>query len=524
MSNKRKYKVSDVFNTNKHCFRKSEGYHMWANRNEYGYYKSTYRHSYCFVNGYLFTGDNILADVTTEKIKHLWDSCYKRRCIAIINHKYKMAVINNDYGEHIYDVENAIPKDYKIFHIDDNIPYFDIFEKEHRKELFILSAKYMTNKFVQYNSHIFVNNQERRNMYLNMGVNKYSIDNIKTWIKDNKLKHTIAYTHKCSDFLVSVYKGWSYNRCIIIKKKLSIKDIIEDKWLTDEERQYMDMSRFYALYCYGYGISKKFVRDNWNKRLSEVNLDSIINKLDKRIINHMRDKGWFEDESKQYVKDLLEDYGIQQDIFNRNWINAALKESNINREIALKEFYETHDRQATINNWRNRNAYKYDANNYIEYNKFIYRINGNVTTGRWIRHKEYLSFNNFSNKQLRLTKDKRYIETNAYCKVPFDDVIRLFSFIMTKVAALRQYGHTRYTFDGRFMIGMYRLISIHYDTKVTDRNIVVEPETKQWCITIGCHRLWFDDIQNFINYYSLNDKINIPAEFINNNINNNNNK
>jgi hypothetical protein len=53
-------------------------------------------------------------------------------------------------------------------------------------------------------------------------------------------------------------------------------------------------------------------------------------------------------------------------------------------------------------------------------------------------------------------------------------------------------------------IGIYGISKIHYGTKSTDNGDILDK--KEWCMIVGCHRLWRDDIIDFINYYNLWDR------------------
>lgn len=59
---------------------------------------------------------------------------------------------------------------------------------------------------------------------------------------------------------------------------------------------------------------------------------------------------------------------------------------------------------------------------------------------------------------------------------------------------------------GKVNVGIYNLRFIIYKDKVTDSGINLG--RKEWCIQIGCHSLWLDDVEDFIRYYHLEDKFN----------------
>lgn len=57
---------------------------------------------------------------------------------------------------------------------------------------------------------------------------------------------------------------------------------------------------------------------------------------------------------------------------------------------------------------------------------------------------------------------------------------------------------------GNVKVGIYNLRFITYKDKVSDSGTPLG--YKEWCIQIGCHALWLDDIEDFIKYYHLEDK------------------
>ena len=69
---------------------------------------------------------------------------------------------------------------------------------------------------------------------------------------------------------------------------------------------------------------------------------------------------------------------------------------------------------------------------------------------------------------------------------------------------------------GKVNVGIYNLRFITYKEKTTDTGVKLG--RKEWCIQIGCHALWLDDIEDFIRYYHLEDK------FLNKQENNNKKK
>ena len=53
---------------------------------------------------------------------------------------------------------------------------------------------------------------------------------------------------------------------------------------------------------------------------------------------------------------------------------------------------------------------------------------------------------------------------------------------------------------GNIKVGIYNLRFIQYKEKTTANKTL---DYKEWLIQIGCHSLWLDDINNFIQYYHL---------------------
>jgi|GEM_PF-6716858 len=127
----------------KHLFCEREGIHEGIHRDEPGWFKSKYN-PYCFGYGYFFQRSETLGKkLTPDYIKDNWDTemwCrgIKESCIAVIDRKRKIAVVNIT-KQRCYDVLYSIPADYKIYKVND-IMIFLILEdiKNLLKPIFVI--------------------------------------------------------------------------------------------------------------------------------------------------------------------------------------------------------------------------------------------------------------------------------------------------------------------------------------------------------------------------------------------------
>lgn len=63
--------------------------------------------------------------------------------------------------------------------------------------------------------------------------------------------------------------------------------------------------------------------------------------------------------------------------------------------------------------------------------------------------------------------------------------------------------------DKNIICGDYKLLRIFKGRKFKDSQISVPPSSRDyldkidWCIVVGCHYIWYEDILDFIKYYKL---------------------
>ena len=157
--------------------------------------------------------------------------------------------------------------------------------------------------------------------------------------------------------------------------------------------------------------------------------------------------------------------------------------------------------------WRENNTKQLSTKG-VKYRKFVRPISRNKY-GHWIDDYVYAGNNiKFENIQLRLTKDKKLIETSKYASVPYDSAKELWHKFIIWINSNRVAENPYFSFNNKnIKVGLYNLRFIRYCTKHTDNGKTIYNEngkpTLDWLIQIGCHSIWLTDVLDFINYYKL---------------------
>ena len=114
------------------------------------------------------------------------------------------------------------------------------------------------------------------------------------------------------------------------------------------------------------------------------------------------------------------------------------------------------------------------------------------------------SYKTFTNTQLKL--EGNIIRTSRNATVTLEEGIKMYKMFM--IGRNNNPNRTLWTTSdfGKVNVGIYNLRFITYKDKVSDTGKPLG--YKEWCIQIGCHALWLDDIEDFIRYYHLEDKFN----------------
>ena len=443
----------------KHIFGREEGIHEGVHRDEPGWFRSEY-HCYCFGYGYFFhRGEGLAEKLTPDYIKDNWDSenwyrGIKDSCMAVIDRKRKIAVIKVG-TEYSMAIERGVPENYTIYKIDENIPVYNITESKNKKILVNMYAKYLIKKYLEtfYNEYKVLNSISKQipeHTYISSSRAKYF----------EKIKCLVEKYNR----LIPKYKPLSNNVIYISGYNVefpSINAILNDNLFNDEQKLHIKKCKFYTKYCLHKDISWKELNKNWS--------DEYVAEIE------AKDKADYDAFLKraEKAKILVEE--------NRN---AALLKTNNN-----------------INEWRN--GVKIEEVKYFDY--YIDEANRMITP---ISHSIGYKF---ANTQLRIKPSKpNWVETSRGAVVPLDVAINIFNRLYNNYILS---GKTEFEFKtNEFKIGSFYVSRCAYIDKFND-SIKVNPlGYKEWLFTIGCHRLWFDDIKDFARYYNLQDKLSFPLD------------
>lgn len=475
----------------RHCYPRREIYHRFIHSEEYAYTSDNHRVS-CKGN-YMVIGD-IGKKVTINDIEELW-YYNSNRMIAIIDRNLKRILINKTYKFHVWDLEYSIPSDYTIYFTDEIIPEKDILSNT--KKCLKIHSKYLIKEYVErnlikYYSILYANKKTiHNNIKEEFNVeHSYLYKSIFNFVKDNDIKKYDFYK-ECFDikYKLRIYTtNWSS-----IKKEIklpTLKQIITGKVFNKKEMLLLEQHWFWTKYCYGNHIPFKDVVDNWNK---EVVREDIIKYLKRQ---HYIQEDWFTTEKtwNEYIIKFVE---VERKIYNK-LIKDSEEASYRNYEKAQKRLKESN--KLNLEEWRNHKT----AVNKVIYAYYIRPSRRNMT-GRWVnRELSNSTFTTFDNIQLRLSKDGKRIQTSRWASVTLEEGIKMYKFFKEFRNNQPNVTFTSSTYLGNIKVGIYNFRLIHYKDKFTDSGKSLGK--KEWCIQIGCHALWLDDINDFIRYYHLEDK------------------
>lgn len=487
----------------RHLYPRKEIYHLFIHSDEY-YYTPYNSRSYnsgqisCKGN-YLVIGD-IGRKNTIEDIEEMW-YYNSNRMIAIIDRFYKRILINKNYSKYAYELEAAIPDDYIIYHTDETIPNKDILKET--EQCCKIHLKYTITQFVEHGLKPYYNilYGNQKTIYNTCDYSDYWYYKcLEEFVNKYNIKKYSIYK-ECFNDKYKIRLGYNYlkpNYKII--KLPTVKQIITNTIFTKKEKLLIEQRAFYTKYCYGRGIPFKDVVKNWNK---EVNRNDIIKYLNK--VTSVEEQ-WFDTENT-WNEYIIKAATVIDNIYKQN-IQGWIEQSNRNELKAIE--YLKQNKNYSIDDWR---EYKPVPRNTTTYRKFIapHTKNGCV---QWVDAPISLGSKIvFDNIQLRLTKDKKYIETSNYARVPIEDGIRMYKFFNNLRSIDKDTKQWTTSDFGNIKVGIYNLRFIQYKEKTTANKTL---GYKEWLIQIGCHSLWLDDVNNFIQYYHLEKEFGLDV--------NNNNK
>ena len=483
----------------KRCYPRTELYHRWVHSPEYVYSIGSNSPRCSASDEFLCINDHgAYSDISSA-----WEY-YKDKIIAIINREHKRVIFNMNYRALVSECFKAIPDDYDVFYSIEDISSPTILFTGELETLVLTHVSYLVKRYIEthltnaYKALV----SDTKMCYANIDdiydtenfipiYHNISYSNIKEFVKEYKLKQYSWY-NKPFDFKCKCvyYEGYR-ERCITVYPK-SLKKIINKQIFTKSEITTIKQKRFYTTHCYGHAISYNSVVNNWNKPFDKeyfrkyyknknwsIDIDNSELKTWQDGIIALREAEW------KYIKKL--------DAENR-------VKSNTNHKEALA-LYEKICSDISLNEWREGIIPTTRPVSYMYY----YPSYNKNRIGVWKEEHLYPSCKKFSNVQLRL-KDK-VIQTSRSATVPIFDGVRAWDFLHSVIKHCENPSkqHIEISIDAKIhKIGIYGISKIHYGTKATDKGDILNK--KEWCMIVGCHKLWRDDIVNFINYYNLWNK------------------
>lgn len=485
----------------RHCYPRQEVYHRFIHSNEY--YYSNKAHAISSKGNYIALGD-IGKYKTIKDIEDFWYPCNK--VFAVINRENKKILVSHKYEYVLHELLNAIPDDFEIFHCTGDIPIYNILSYENIDALAQIHLQHCIERYtenhltlfyaclngkkilhrnidslIDLNKNVSSNNKWRYYEYeeINKFVNKYRVKK-KTWYKETLNPK----------FKLCIYpNSWNW----ITIKLPSIKEILTNTVFSKSQKENFRKLYFYTKYCYGRGIPYKDVDTYFNMSITN---DKAIEYCNERHIYLSPDwlidiKTWNELISK--TKEI-------EDNSRKKYIDEQIAKSNANYKAALEELRKI-ESEYTVNSWREGKTN--NGRHSVNYRKYC-TSNRYNNSGTWITDTIRSNCKIFTNTQLKL--EGNTIRTSRNATVTLEEGIKMYK--MFKIYRTNNPNCISWTTSdfGKVNVGIYNLRFITYKDKVTDSGVNLG--RKEWCIQIGCHSLWLDDIEDFIRYYHLEDKFN----------------
>lgn len=471
----------------KRCFTLSEIFHRFIHSSELAYTNTT-NNVFCKDNC-MFVG-KVFESFKKENISSIF-SVIDYKCIAIIDRENKRIIINRRYNRYENYWKNAIPDNFEIFYTNNTIPSLDIFFDD--ELLYKTHAKYLVENLV--------NSTPLKEMYGVIYAGKKTIQhNIDCLDSYNNIKHIIEFVNK-----YNIKRYSFYNRCFneiyrlqisssnfatrpTVIKLPTLNQIVLGRIFKENEINLLRKKRFYTKYCFGNNIPFKDVVKYWNIHIQRNDMQKYLEK-----------KGYDISEIKDYY--YWNDYIIAIINNKKNKIKDEFEKnilkSNENIQKVKEEIIKEYNNNFSINDWRN-----YKKQPYIEKSCVVFIPNHKTNKGTWITknlNNTNFGINVFRNIQLRLSKDKKYIQTSKGAIISLEDGIKCFKLFLKTIVS--RYGVRCFSFDKTHKIGIYDLRFIGYREKKDNNGNFLG--YNDWIIQIGCHSIWMTEVIDFIQYYHL---------------------
>lgn len=482
----------------RHCYPREEVYHRFIHDNNY--YYSNQAHAISSKGNYLSLGD-IGRNRSVADIEEYWYP--GNRIFSVIDRENKKILVSHKYPELTYELIRSIPDDYEIFHCSDNIPFHNILVHNNIDALAKLHLQHVIERYVErYFRPFYACCNGKKILH-------YDIDYI---IKDSNIDKFLYYKHEAIEKFVKKYKvkkrTW-YNECLNTKFKFciyypnnwscitielpSVKKILTNTVFNKHQKDIFRKKYFYSTYCYGRGIPYSDVDKYYNTPITHTEAINYCNKNNIYLNTDLLVNIYTWNELISKTKEI-------EDNAYKNYIDEQIAKSEENYKYALEELHKL-ESEYTVNAWR-EGQFK-NSQLSVSYQKFNNSNRHNRTCG-WTTATIYSSHNTFTNTQLKL--EGNIIRTSRNASVTLEEGIKMYK--MFKICRANNPSCTSWTERnfGKVNVGIYNLRFITYKEKTTDTGVKLG--RKEWCIQIGCHSLWLDDIEDFIRYYHLEDKFN----------------
>ena len=480
----------------RHCYPRQEVYHRFIHDNEY--YYSNKAHAISSKGNYLAIGD-IGRYKSVEDIEKYWYPY--NRVFAVIDRENKKILVSHKYRDLTYELIRAIPDDYTVFHCNDDIPVYNILYDENIDALAKLHLQHCVESYVKGYLSLF---------YACLEGKKVLHVNIDSLIKEDNCKRFCYYEYRAIKQFVRKYKVKSrtwYNKSLNPKFKLNIyypnywnsitielptvKQVITNTIFSKRQIDLFRKRYFYTKHCFGRGIPFSDVDKYFGTSITH---DEAVRYCNKRNIYLNTD--WLVD-VHTWNELISKTHEIEFKI-HKNYVAEQVAKSVANYNAALEELRKI-ESDYTVNSWREGKINT--GQNSVSYRKYIAPSNYK-SSGTWMTAAVHSSYKTFTNTQLKL--EGNIIRTSRNATVTLEEGIKMYKMFM--IGRNNNPNRTSWTTSdfGRVNVGIYNLRFITYKDKVSDTGKPLG--YKEWCIQIGCHALWLDDIEDFIKYYHLEDK------------------
>lgn len=487
----------------RHAYPRKEVYHRWIHSPEYVYVNRN--HQISGKEDYLRIGD-IGKDRSRILIERDVDCGWS--FFSVIDRDTNRILISDKYPVLAWELLQSIPDEYEVFRCHGSIPCHDILSEEHTELLCKIHLEYVirdyTSKYL-YPYYAILKGKNVLHSDINIDTSKDAINsririhkkyNILTFIKKYKIKQYDWY-NKALDPNYKLYVYYPNSYSIINIALPTVKQLITGNIFNKKQIELFKKKRFYTKYCYGRGIPFSDVDKYFGTSITH---DEAVSYCNRKHIHLNTD--WLVDVNTW--NDLISKTKEIEDKAYKNYIDEQIAKSEENYKYALEELRKL-ESEYTVNAWR-EGRFK-NSQLSVSYQKFNAPSRRNKTYS-WTTTTIRSNNKTFTNTQLKL--EGNTIHTSRNASVTLEEGIKMYK--MFKIGRTNNPSCTSWTERnfGKVNVGIYNLRFITYKEKTTDTGVKLG--RKEWCIQIGCHSLWLDDIEDFIKYYHLEDKFGIKND------------